>query len=327
MPEFASLGYLYSLDGSDLLEDNDYLATPLSSNKFNGKTYGVPQVTDTLALLYNKKLFEKAGVAGAQDLGRGEDAPPGVKAKTGNDGLYINPAATSCCRSSTARAATWSTPRPRRSWSTGPERRRITRPQDLVKSGAAVKPAANDSYGTMMTLFKESKVAMIINGPWEVANVDADPGSAASTTWASRRSRPAPPARVPRLAATTTSSTAGCPARRRQLAAVAFIKFMNSAESQAALAEKLGVLSDLASRRLRDRVGVKEQRRHLRLPVRSSRSAREPARGLPRVVSSSARSTRSPPRFWSRTRTPSKASLDAVAQKYKAEVVPSYATN
>ena len=43
--------------------------------------------------------------------------------------------------------------------------------QDLVNSGAAVKPPANDSYGTMMTLFKEQKVAMIINGPWEVNNV------------------------------------------------------------------------------------------------------------------------------------------------------------
>src|SRR5690606_38338023 len=43
--------------------------------------------------------------------------------------------------------------------------------QDLVASGAAVKPPANDSYGTMMTLFKEQKVAMIINGPWEVNNI------------------------------------------------------------------------------------------------------------------------------------------------------------
>src|SRR5678815_4503101 len=58
VPEFASLGYLYALDGSDLTADaSDYMDTPLSSNKFNGKTYGVPQVTDSLALLYNKKIF------------------------------------------------------------------------------------------------------------------------------------------------------------------------------------------------------------------------------------------------------------------------------
>ena len=48
-PEFASLGYLYALDGTPLLEGNDYLSAPLSSNVYDGKTYGVPQVTDTWA--------------------------------------------------------------------------------------------------------------------------------------------------------------------------------------------------------------------------------------------------------------------------------------
>ena len=63
VPEFASLGYLFSLDGSELLADeSDYFPTPMSSNKFNGKTYGVPQVTDSLALLYNKKIFTDAGI-------------------------------------------------------------------------------------------------------------------------------------------------------------------------------------------------------------------------------------------------------------------------
>nr|WP_257956206.1 hypothetical protein [Nocardioides sp. B-3] len=35
MPEFASLGYLYALDGTELLEDNTFLETPLSSNVFD----------------------------------------------------------------------------------------------------------------------------------------------------------------------------------------------------------------------------------------------------------------------------------------------------
>ena len=76
VPEFASLGYLYALDGTDLLaEPTTSSPTPLSSNEFDGKTYGVPQVTDTLALMYNKKLFEKAGIdAAADDVGRGADA-------------------------------------------------------------------------------------------------------------------------------------------------------------------------------------------------------------------------------------------------------------
>ena len=90
MPEFASLGYLYALDGTELLEGN-FLETPLSSNVYDGKTYGVPQVTDTLGLMYNKKLFEEAGIS----------APPttwdevvttatALREKAGVDGLYIN---------------------------------------------------------------------------------------------------------------------------------------------------------------------------------------------------------------------------------------------
>ena len=37
-----------------------------ASGKYGGKTYAVPQVTDTLGLLYNKKLLSEAG----------HDAPP-----------------------------------------------------------------------------------------------------------------------------------------------------------------------------------------------------------------------------------------------------------
>src|SRR3954453_14473021 len=36
VPEFPSLGYLYALDGSDLLSDeSDYFSTPLGSDKYN----------------------------------------------------------------------------------------------------------------------------------------------------------------------------------------------------------------------------------------------------------------------------------------------------
>ena len=49
-PEFASLGYLYALDGTAALENN-FLETPLSSNVYEDKTYGVPQVTDTLGIM------------------------------------------------------------------------------------------------------------------------------------------------------------------------------------------------------------------------------------------------------------------------------------
>ncbi len=61
-PEFAKLGYLAPLDGTAALEDeDDFQPSLIEQAKYEGKTYAVPQVTDTLALFYNKKMFEKAG--------------------------------------------------------------------------------------------------------------------------------------------------------------------------------------------------------------------------------------------------------------------------
>ena len=122
VPEFASLGYLYSLDGTELLEDkDDFLETPLSSNVYDGKTYGVPQVTDTLALMYNKKLFDEGRHRGrARPPGPRSRTPPTSSRRSAPTASTSTPAATSRFRSSTARVATSSTPRRRRSRSTRP---------------------------------------------------------------------------------------------------------------------------------------------------------------------------------------------------------------
>jgi arabinogalactan oligomer/maltooligosaccharide transport system substrate-binding protein len=91
-PEFASLGYLYNLDGTAALENN-FLETPLSSNVYDGKTYGVPQVTDTLGLMYNKALFEKAGLDPETPPATWDEvreAAKALKSKAGVDGIYIN---------------------------------------------------------------------------------------------------------------------------------------------------------------------------------------------------------------------------------------------
>jgi arabinogalactan oligomer/maltooligosaccharide transport system substrate-binding protein len=62
--QLASEGYLLNIDSrvpqSDL---SDYLGAPLSYDTYNGHLYGLPQVTDFLALLYNKAQLEKAGIA------------------------------------------------------------------------------------------------------------------------------------------------------------------------------------------------------------------------------------------------------------------------
>ena len=117
----------------------------------------------------------------------------------------------------------------------------ITEAQKLVKSGAAVKPVANDPYGTMMTLFKEGKVGMIINGPWEVANIESDPKFGGFEN-------------LGISAVPAGSAAAGAPVGGHHYvvysgmddakaeAAIAFVKFMSSAESEAFIADELGLL-------------------------------------------------------------------------------------
>lgn len=243
VPEFAAAGHLYALDGTALLEDNNFLETPLSSNVYDGKTYGVPQVTDTLGLMYNKELFEKAGITEApttwEEVGEAAEA---LESKAEVDGLYINNGGYFLLPFIYGEGGDLLDTEAETILVDSPESvAGIKTAQDLVKSGAATKPDANDSYGTMMTLFKEGKVGMIINGPWETAAMSDDPNFGGFENLGV--------APVP-----AGSAGAGAPVgghnyviysgmdESKADAAIAFVNFMASAESQAFAAEELGVL-------------------------------------------------------------------------------------
>jgi arabinogalactan oligomer/maltooligosaccharide transport system substrate-binding protein len=117
----------------------------------------------------------------------------------------------------------------------------LTVASELIQGGAAPKPPAADGYSAMMTAFNEGKVGMIINGPWEVANISNAEGFGGVENLGI--------APVP-----AGGETAGAPVgghnyvvwsgmeESKADAAVAFIDFMNSAESQAYLADELGLL-------------------------------------------------------------------------------------
>lgn len=242
VPEFASLGYLYALDGTELLEGN-FLETPMSSNVYDGKTYGVLQVTDTLGLMYNKKLFEKAGIT--QPPGTWEEVAEAaklLKKKAKVDGIYINSGGYFLLPFIYGEGGDLvDTEEQKILINSAEDVAGITTAQELIKSGAAVKPDANDSYGTMMTLFKEGKVAMIINGPWEVANISSDPkfggfenlGIAPIPAGTAGQGAP--------VGGHNYVIYAGMDDDKAE-AATAFVKFMSSPESEAFIADKLGLL-------------------------------------------------------------------------------------
>ncbi len=321
VPEFASLGYLYALDGSELLSDeSDFLETPLASNKYDGKTYGVPQVTDSLALMYNKELLSKAGVSEPpKTWAELKTVSQTVKEKTGAEGVYLNPAGYFMLPFMYGEGGDLV--------DTGAKKIVVNSDQnaaglkiakDLIDSGAAAKPSANDSYGTMMTLFKEKKVAMIINGPWEVNNVKSAPtfgglenlGIAPVPAGSARAGGP--------VGGHNYTIWSGMPQEKVD-AAVAFVKYMSSAESQAFLSEKLGLLPTRKSA-------------YQLAPVQNNavvaafQAVNEAAVGRPWIPEAG--------QFFGpldqmatevliQNKDP-KAALDTVAKKYKAEVVPGY---
>jgi len=324
VPEFASLGYLYALDGSDLTADAaDYIATPLSADKYNGKTYGVPQVTDSLALMYNKKIFTDAGISGAPKTWADvKTAAATIKSKTGKDGLFINAGGYFLLPFIYGEGGDLVDPSSKKIVvNSSADVDGIKIAQDLVNSGAAVKPPANDSYGTMMTLFKEQKVAMIINGPWEVNNIKTAPtfggldnlGVAAVPAGSKKAGAP--------VGGHNYVIWSGVP-QEKTAAAIAFVKFMNSATSQAFIADKLGLLPtrksayDIASVKSNAIVSAFK-------PVVDAAVARPwiPEGGqffgpLDAMATEVLVQGKDP-----------KASLDAVANKYKTEVVPSYSAS
>jgi len=68
VPQFASQGALYQLDGN--MADFDTISAgtfpgPLSTNKWNGHYYGLPQDTNTQVLVYSKDAFKAAGIEAA----------------------------------------------------------------------------------------------------------------------------------------------------------------------------------------------------------------------------------------------------------------------
>ncbi|CAM5661761.1 extracellular solute-binding protein [Streptomyces griseomycini] len=239
--DFASIGYLAPLDGTAALDDaSDHLPQAAASTKYEGKTYAVPQVIDTLALFYNKELLKKAGVQAPASVTELKTAAARIKEKTGATGLYLR-----------GDDPYWFLPylygeggdlvdeknktvtiddEP------GVEAYRILK--DLVDSEAAITDAS-DGWNNMQNAFKSGKVAMMLNGPWAIEDVKAgdrfkDPANLGV-------------APVPAGSAGQGSPQGGWNlsvyAGSKNLdASYAFVKYMSSAEVQQETTEKLSLL-------------------------------------------------------------------------------------
>ncbi|AJE40402.1 extracellular solute-binding protein [Streptomyces nodosus] len=245
-PAFAKKGYFLPLDGTEALADQaKFQPSLIQQAQYDGKTYGVPLVTDTLALVYNKALFAKAGITEAPktwDELKSDAAK--IKAKTGVDGYW---------GSTQAYYA--------QSYLYGEG-------TDTVDAGAKKitvnSAAAKKGYGTWLSLFSgkglhqadttadayahiqdafiNGKVAAIIQGPWEITNFY---GGSAFSDKANLGIATVPAGSSGKAGAPTGGHNLSVYAgsdKAHQEAALTFVNFMTSAKSQETIALKNSTL-------------------------------------------------------------------------------------
>ncbi|MGP4101568.1 extracellular solute-binding protein [Nonomuraea sp. KM90] len=240
--QFASLGYLQPLDGSRAVDKpEDFLPGPLSSTKFNGKTYAVPQVTDTLALIYNKRLLKEAGhEEPPKTIAELKQTALDVKAKTGVAGLALNVDSYFLLPFMYGEGGDLLDVANKKIVVNSPANvKAMETVSDLISSGAAPKPATTESYANAMTALKEGKAAMIYNGPWALSEIyqgkefqdKANLGIA-----------PVPAGSVKAAAPTGGWNLAIYAGSKNIPAAYEFVRFMTTVEAQAKIAKEISLL-------------------------------------------------------------------------------------
>ena len=239
-PGFAKAGYLLPLTGTVAAADASKFEPQLITQaSYDGKQYGVPLVTDTLGLMYNKALFTKAGITAAPTTWDQLKADAAlVKQKDAVDGFDFNA------------ASYYAMPF---LYGEGTDMVDAASSKITVNSAAAVKgvdtikallaspgvtklDVTANAYANMMDKFNSGKVAMIIQGPWETTNVykgsaftdKANLGVAAVPAGSSGKA--GAPIGGHNLVAYAGSDAA------HQAASEKFIAFMTSAASQATIA-------------------------------------------------------------------------------------------
>lgn len=243
---WAKSQFLAPLDGTAALaEQDDFTPSLLEQAQYEGATYGAPIVTDTLALMWNKDLLKKAGHdAPPADWDQLMDVAADVEDKTGADGFWVNkdPYYTlpflfgegTDMVDVEARKITVDSPEA----VTGVEKAR-----EIVEApGTADLDVTADAYAHMQDAFVNGKVAMIVQGPWELTNVYA--GSAFKDK-ANLGIAPVPAGSTGKAGAPTGGhnlSVYNGSDEAHKEAAIEFVGWMTSAKTQSEIALKNGTL-------------------------------------------------------------------------------------
>jgi arabinogalactan oligomer/maltooligosaccharide transport system substrate-binding protein len=245
-PAFAKKSYLLPLDGTEALAEQDkFQPNLIEQAQYEGKTYGVPFVTDTLALVYNKDLFKKAGITEApKTWDELKKAAAKIKDKTGVDGYWGSTQAYYAQSflygegtdtvDADAKKITMNAPAAKKAYGTWLS---LFDGKGLHKADTTA-----DAYAHIQDAFVNGKVAAIIQGPWEITNFYQ--GSAFKDK-ANLGVAPVPAGSSGKAGAPTGGHNLSVYAgsdKAHQEAALKFVKFMTSAKSQEAIALKNSTL-------------------------------------------------------------------------------------
>ncbi|WP_042382953.1 extracellular solute-binding protein [Streptacidiphilus melanogenes] len=239
---FAQQGFLAPLDGTPAAaQKSSFEQQLIQQATYQGKLYGMPEVTDTLGLMYNKALFTKAGITAAPKTWDELKADAAlVKQKDGVDGFAFNPASyyampflygegTDMLDASSKKLE----------FNSAAAIKGMNTLKALVTApGVSKLDTTPNGYTNIMDAFESGKVASIIQGPWETSNVFKGAAFAdkanlgVAVVPAGSAGKAGAPIGGHNLVAYAGSDAA------HQAASEKFIAFMTSAASQVTIATK-----------------------------------------------------------------------------------------
>ncbi|MET8830972.1 extracellular solute-binding protein [Streptomyces sp. NPDC004610] len=244
-PAFAKKGFFLPLDGTEALADQaKFQPSLIEQATYEDKVYGVPFTTDTLALVYNKKLFADAGVQPPTTWDELKTAAATIKEETGVDGYWGSTSAYYAQSflygegtdtvDATAKKITVTSPEAKKGYETW---KSLFDGEGLRKANTTA-----EAYGAIQDAFVNGEVASIIQGPWEITNfykgsafADKNNLGIATVPAGSSGEAGAP------TGGHNLSVYAGSDASRQE-AALKFVNFMTSAKAQETIALKNSTL-------------------------------------------------------------------------------------
>ncbi|MEU6004846.1 extracellular solute-binding protein [Streptomyces sp. NPDC047453] len=245
-PAFAKKGYFVPLDGTEALADQDkFQPSLIKQAQYEGKTYGVPLVTDTLALVYNKALFKKAGITEApKTWDELKSAAAKIKDKTGVDGYWGSTQAYYAQNFLYGEGAdTVDADAKKITVNSAPAKKAYGTWLGMFDGkGLHKADTTADAYAHIQDAFVGGKVAAIVQGPWEITNFYK---GSAFTDKSNLGIATVPAGSTGKAGAPTGGHNLSVYAgsdKAHQDAALKFVRWMTSAKTQEAIALKNSTL-------------------------------------------------------------------------------------